>query len=302
MEKVELVVTEAEGGLRLDRYMAEKITGTSRTTLQREIHAGRVCVNGVPAEHPSREMRLGERVVWEYELEPILAPRRAPLSIVYEDGSLLLANKAAGQVVHPGAGTHDPTLVEALLMDRSLPATEDPARPGIVHRLDKETSGLIVVAKTQSALESLKEQFAERRVQKAYLAVVAGVIEEDEGVIDAPVGRDPAHPRRMTVRAEGRAAETEFRVLHRTETTTLVVVFPRTGRTHQVRVHLRYIGHPVLGDGLYGSGLQERLFLHAWRLEFTHPASGARVRFEAPVPLGFPSYPYETIAWLPSPL
>ena len=300
MEKVELVVTGAENGLRLDRYMAEKIQGTSRMTLQREIHAGHVSVNGVPAAHPSREMRSGERVVWEYDPVPILAPRRAPLSIVYEDESLLVVDKAAGQVVHPGAGRHDPTLVEALLMDRSLPETEDPARPGIVHRLDKETSGLIVVAKTHPALESLKEQFAERRVQKAYLAVVAGVIDEDEGAIDAPIGRDPARPRRMTVRAEGRTAETEFRVLHRTEATTLVVVFPRTGRTHQVRVHLRYTGHPVLGDGLYGTGLQERLLLHAWRLEFTHPVSGVRVRFEAPVPESFPSYPYETIAWLPS--
>ena len=284
MEKLEWVVSGAEKGVRLDRYLAEKVTGKSRTMIQREIRAGRVFADGVPVEHPSQELRGGEHVVWESEPEPILSPRPVAVSILYEDEALLVVDKPVGQVVHPGAGKHGPTLVEGLLVDRSLPLTEDPARPGIVHRLDKETSGLIVVAKTKSALDSLKAQFAERRVQKAYLALAQGVIDEDEGAIDAPIARDPAHPRRMAVRSEGRAAETEFRVLERREATTLLLVFPRTGRTHQVRVHLRYTGHPVLGDGLYGTGLAERLFLHAWRIEFTHPVSGARVRFEAPVP------------------
>ena len=297
MEKIESEVTDGEARLRLDRYLSSGHAERSRAAIQREIRAGKVSVNGVTVRQPSRELRPGDRIVWESERESILSPRPTALDILHEDDALIVLNKPAGQVVHPGAGEHDTTLVEGLLVGRSLPITEDPARPGIVHRLDKETSGLIVVAKTHAALESLKAQFAERLVAKTYLAVASGIIDEDEGMIDAPIGRDPARPRLMAIRPQGRSAQTEFRVLDREEDWTLLLLLPHTGRTHQVRVHLRYIGHPILGDRLYGTSREGRLLLLAWRIEFSHPSSGTRVRFEAPVPEAFPSYPYSQIAW-----
>jgi len=227
---------------------------------------------------------------------PLLTPREVPLSILYEDEEVVVIDKPAGMVVHPGARTKGGTLVEALLATRALPVVDDPARPGIVHRLDKETSGVIVVAKTDHALQALKLQFSAREVTKLYLAQVEGAIEEEEGLIDAPVGRDPAHPRLMTVSPQGRPASTAFRVLKRLSGTSLLCLQPKTGRTHQLRVHLRYIHHPILGDPLYGKG-GEHLFLHAWRIAFIHPKSGERVRFTAPVPPWFPPYPYEELPW-----
>jgi len=298
MERLQWVVGQAEKGMRLDRYVAAKAAGASRTAVQRAIRSGDVLVNAAPAARPSLELRGGEKVTWVRTQAPLLSPQRIPLNILYEDESLLVVDKPAGQVVHPGAGRHGTTLVEGLLADRALPASDDPARPGIVHRLDKETSGVLVVAKTTQALRALQAAFAERRVQKAYLAVVEGLLDEDEGAIDAPIGRDPSRPRRMAIRPDGRAADTEFRVLRRWAGKTLVLVSPRTGRTHQVRVHLRYIGHPVCGDSLYGRrGEETRLLLHAWRLELSHPVSGKRVRFEAPVPEAFPPYAYGNVGW-----
>lgn len=297
MERQELEVTPAEVGLRLDRYLAEKGVAESRSVVQREIRAGRVLIDGVVVKQPSRRLREGERVRWEREEKPLLAPRVIPLAILYEDDTLIVVDKPPGLVVHPGAGRQGTTLVEGLLLERSLPQGEDPVRPGIVHRLDKETSGLVVVAKTDLCLRSLKVQFAERGVTKVYLAQVEGPIEEDEGAIDAPIGRDPTRPRRMAVQPHGRPAQTEFRVLERDDERTLLLVCPLTGRTHQIRVHLRYIGHPVVGDSLYGKRMEGRLLLHAWRIELTHPASGRRVRFEAPIPAEFPTYPYHAIPW-----
>jgi len=299
MGKVALKVADEEAGLRLDHYLKSKIEGTSRSKIQQGIRAGCVTVDGKIIRQPSRLLRTGEEVLWEAPVQPLLTPTRIDLAILYEDEEIVVVDKPAGLVVHPGAGQSGTTLVEGLLVTRSLPRGDDPARPGIVHRLDKETSGLIVVAKTPSALESLKAQFAMRRVAKHYLAQVEGIIPEEEGLIDAPIGRDPTRPSQMAIHPQGRKAQTGFHVLHRQERTTLLLVLPHTGRTHQIRVHLRYIGHPIVGDPVYGQKAK-RLLLHAWRLTFTHPASGEQIRFEAPVPPEFPVHPYQEIPWYES--
>lgn len=296
MRKIELRVAGEEDGFRLDRYLAEKIAGVSRSEVKRAIRAGYVTVGDVAAIQPSRRLKRGERVLWEAPAHSLLTPARIDLVIQYEDKEIVVVDKPVGLIVHPGAGVSGTTLVEGLLVDRSLPQGDDPVRPGIVHRLDKETSGLIVVAKTPLALESLKKQFATRRVTKLYLAQVEGKVVEEEGRIDAPIGRSPRYPSRMAIQPHGRSSQTEFRVLDRGKDTSLLLVRPLSGRTHQIRVHLRYIGHPVVGDPVYGH-TRRRLLLHAWRIEFTHPGNHARLRFEASVPLEFPVYSYHEIPW-----
>ena len=296
MERMELAVDDGDVGVRLDRFLAGRMPEMSRSEIQRAIRAGHLTIGGVTTRQPSRRLRQGERILLETAIQPLLAPARIDLATLYEDEQIVIVNKPVDLVVHPGAGRSGTTLVEGLLVDRDLPTGDDPARPGIVHRLDKATSGVIVVAKTPCALESLKIQFAEQRVSKFYLAVVKGAIAEEEGLIDAPIGRDPACPIRMAVHPQGRVALSEFRVLARYDATTLLLVSPRTGRTHQIRVHLHYIGHPVVGDPLFGRG-GERLMLHAWRIRFTHPTEGKPIRFEVPVPPEFPQYPYQQIPW-----
>lgn len=294
--KKEFEVAREAAGVRLDRYLAEKLEGISRSQIQRAIRAGHVMIDGVATPQASRRLRPGEQVVWEIPFQPLFTPARIDLAILYEDEEIVVLDKPTGLVVHPGAGETGTTLVEALLVDRALPVGDDPCRPGIVHRLDKETSGVIVVAKTSSALESLKRQFATRRVNKLYLTLVDGVILEEGGLIDAPIGRAPKRTSRMTIHPQGRAAQSEFLVLDQADKTTLLLVIPRTGRTHQIRIHFRYIGHPIVGDPVYSRG-GKRLMLHAWRIEFSHPATGQRIRFEAPVPPEFPAYPYHEIPW-----
>lgn len=296
MERIELTVDDGDVGLRLDRFLAGKMPEMSRSEIQRAIRAGHVTIGGLTTRQSSRRLRQGERILSETAIQPLLAPARIDIAILYEDEQIVVVNKPVGLVVHPGAGQSGTTLVEGLLVDRDLPAGDDPARPGIVHRLDKTTSGVIVAAKTPCALESLKIQFAEQRVSKLYLAVVEGAIAEEEGLIDAPIRRDPTCPTRMAIHPQGRVALSEFRVLARNDATTLLLVSPRTGRTHQIRVHLHYIGHPIVGDSLYGRR-GKRLMLHAWRIGFTHPTEGKRIRFEAPVPPEFPKYPYQEIPW-----
>ncbi|MFC2100071.1 RluA family pseudouridine synthase, partial [Candidatus Bipolaricaulota bacterium] len=205
------------------------------------------------ASQRSYRVREGDQLTWEITSKPPLNPRPLDLSILHEDDHIVLVDKPAGLVVHPGAGTTTTTLVEALLVSRKLPASDDPTRPGIVHRLDKETSGVILVAKTPEALTALQQQFSARTTAKTYIAVVEGAVAEEEGWIDAPVGRDPRLPSRMAVQPAGREAQTGFSVLQRLDHATLLVVRPRTGRTHQIRVHCRYIGHPVVGDPVYGT-------------------------------------------------
>ena len=296
MERIELTVDDGDVGLRVDRYLAGKMPEMSRSEIQRAIRAGQVTISGLTTRQSSRRLRHGERILLEIVIQPLLAPARIDLAILYEDEQIVVVNKPVDLVVHPGAGRSGTTLVEGLLVGRDLPTGDDPARPGIVHRLDKKTSGVIVVAKTPCALESLKIQFAEQRVSKFYLAVVEGAIAEEEGLIDAPIGRDPACPTRMAIHPRGRVARSEFCVLARNDATTLLLVSPRTGRTHQIRVHLNYIGHPVVGDPLFDRE-GERLMLHAWRIGFTHPMEGEPNRFEAPVPPEFPKYSYQEIPW-----
>ncbi|MEW5825858.1 MAG: RluA family pseudouridine synthase [Candidatus Bipolaricaulota bacterium] len=285
MSKDSYTVSAEDEGTRIDRWIASHAGGASRAEVQRWLRDGRVRVGGHVVKQPAYRTRHGEEVEWEPPTLNLLTPASLPLHILYEDEDLLAVDKPPGLVVHPGAGTRGtPTLVEALLAARDLPASDDPSRPGIVHRLDKETSGVLVVAKTQAALASLRDQFARRAIEKTYLAVLGGVIVEDEGWIDAPIGRDPRAPRRMAVEAAGRRAETGFRVLRRGPAETVVLVTPKTGRTHQIRVHFRYIGHPVLGDALYGGPKADRLLLHAWTLSVTHPRSAERLAFESPPP------------------
>lgn len=241
---------------------------------------------------PAYRLRAGDVVRWDVPDEPLLKPAAMPLSVLYEDDQVVVLDKPCGLVVHPGAGTVEPTLVEGLLADRELPVADDPARPGIVHRLDKETSGVLIVAKTGLAIDSLKGQFANRMTRKHYIAVVDGTFEETEGLIDAPIARDPAIPQRMAIRAGGRHASTEFTVLDTLGDTSLLWVRPRTGRTHQIRVHMQYTQHPVRGDEKYGGQSAERMMLHAWTLRIQHPTRDEAMTFEAPVPSVFPHYDY----------
>jgi len=297
MKRIALIIDSEHAGRRLDRFLADADPEISRSKVQRDIRDGRVSVSGEVTRQPAHRLRENDEIVWEIADRAPLIPLPIPLDVLYEDEHLVVVDKPAGLVVHPGAGTESPTLVEGLLADRTLPPSDDPVRPGIVHRLDKETSGVILVAKTSTALAHLQRQFAARSVEKTYLAVVHGVIAEGEGTIDAPIGRDPARPWRMCVRSRGRAARTDFRVLHRLRDSTLLLVRPHTGRTHQVRVHLQYIGHPVQGDPIYGDARRRRLMLHAWRIAVQHPETGKSLRFEAPIPAEFPKYPFEELVW-----
>jgi 23S rRNA pseudouridine1911/1915/1917 synthase len=216
------------------------------------------------------------------------------LQVVYEDDDLLVVDKPAGMVVHPAYGHREGTLVNALLARYPGLAVGDAGRPGIVHRLDRDTSGLIVVAKTEIALKHLRRQFKSRGVQKTYLALVHGRPPTSEGIIEAPVGRDPRQRKRMAVVPGGRAARTRYRLLEELGNYALLAVWLETGRTHQIRVHLAWLGVPVAGDKVYGGGRGVRLtqrdmgldrqFLHAWRLSFEHPGGKGRVELEAPLP------------------
>ena len=282
-------------GRRIDRVLANAFPQLSRTEIQQEIRAGKVTISGESVCRPSHRVREGDRIQWDIPDKPILSPHPIPLSILYEDSDLIVIDKPSGLVIHPGAGTIETTLVEGLLVDRELPVSDDPARPGVVHRLDKETSGVIVIARTLETLESLKRQFSDRTTKKHYIAVVDGVFQETEGLIDAPIGRDPAMPQRMSIQAGGRPAQTEFIVLSELEDSSLLWVRPRTGRTHQIRVHLRYIEHSVRGDDKYGGNEADRLMLHAWRLVIRHPIRNEIMEFRSPVPENFPTFPYETL-------
>jgi 23S rRNA pseudouridine1911/1915/1917 synthase len=280
----------------LDVWLARAVPELSRARAQALIAEGRALVGGQPVR-ASRRVRAGEPVTLSVPPpEPAVPqPEDLPLSVVYEDVHLLVIDKPAGIVVHPGAGAPAGTLVNALLFHvRDLSGVGGVARPGIVHRLDKGTSGLLVVAKDDATHRDLVSQFSGRQVEKTYLAVVAGVPRAREGTIEAPIGRDPVHRKRMSVRAaRGRPARSTYRVLETLAGAALLEVRIHTGRTHQIRVHLASIGNPVLGDPVYGgrrtpiAAEAARPMLHAARLSFTHPATGARVHFESPLPADF---------------
>jgi 23S rRNA pseudouridine1911/1915/1917 synthase len=290
MPLLELTVEEPQG--RIDRYLAERFPSLTRSAVQRLIDEGAVLVNGRPTR-PSYRPVAGDAVSLRLaEPEPHrLEPEPLPLNVLYEDEHLLVLDKPAGMVVHPGAGRASGTLVNALLAYRPdiVRADLDPQRPGIVHRLDRETSGLLVVAAHREAQAALQAMFKRREVHKGYLALVVGVLTPERGAIEAPIGRDPIHRRRMAVLAEGgRFARTEYVVREVIGSYALLEVTLVTGRTHQIRVHLASIGHPVVGDRVYGRRRETlhvpRQFLHAWRLSFEHPVLRTPLAFEAELP------------------
>jgi len=272
---------------RLDHFLQAKLPQYSRSRLQSWIKEERVQVDGKPAK-VSLMLRGGERV----EVTPAAPPplkataEDLPVEVLYQDASVIAVNKPAGLLVHTGAGAHSGTLVNRLVHHfGQLSDVGGDLRPGIVHRLDKDTSGVLLVARTDAAHRALAEQFAGRTVEKTYLALVEGLVRNDSGRITKPISRDPVRRIRMTAALEtGRTALTDFRVLERFTGFTYLEVRIGTGRTHQIRVHLQSLGHPVAGDRLYGARAAQRVFLHARRIGFTSPATGERVTVEAPVP------------------
>jgi 23S rRNA pseudouridine1911/1915/1917 synthase len=280
--------TARQDARRLDVFLTTAGLDLSRAQAQRLIRQGRVLINGV-IHLPSDRVHTGDVVaVTIPDPEPVgLAAESIHLTIVYQDDDLLVVDKPAGLTVHPSPGHPSGTLVNALLaIYPDLPGIGGEKRPGIVHRLDKDTSGLIMVAKTEQAHRELSRQLKERSIKKGYLALVHGRVKSRDGAIDAPIARDQRHRKRMAVLSWGRPARTSYRVLWQSEQYTLVEASPETGRTHQIRVHMAHIGHPLDGDVLYGGkdlGLS-RHFLHAHKLGFTHPVSGQWLEFQSPLP------------------
>jgi 23S rRNA pseudouridine1911/1915/1917 synthase len=291
MTELRLVVPEGSGG-RADR-VASDLSGLSRTRIQRLITAGHLTVEGIPLKARSM-VRVGDALVLDVPpVEPSDVEAEAiPLSVAYEDADVLVIDKPAGLVVHPSPGHWSGTMVNALLARATeYGGISGVARPGIVHRLDRDTSGLIMVAKTDAAQAALMAQLKARRVKKTYLALVEGSVDAAAGRIEAPIGRDPRQRTRMAVVPDGRPSVTGYRVRERFQRWTLLEVDLVTGRTHQIRVHLDALGHAVAGDPVYGTGTSRRgpeglgrLFLHAWRIVFTSPSTGDLVRVEAPLP------------------
>jgi 23S rRNA pseudouridine1911/1915/1917 synthase len=290
----QLHASKESTGRRLDHFLQEQLPDYSRSRLQDWIRTGRVLVNG-HQERASHTLREGDVVQVEpAALTPLAAgPEAIPLDILYEDADVVAVNKPAGMVVHAGAGVRNGTLVNALLHRFDSLSTEGgDLRPGIVHRLDRYTSGVLLVAKNDAAHRNLAAQFASRRVHKIYLALVHGAVKQDHGKIEKPIARDPVRRVRMTARlADGRSAWSEYRVLRRFARFTLLEVRIGTGRTHQIRVHLASIGHPVVGDRLYGAPAEVpgreslgRYFLHAASIRFEQPTTGQPVEISAPLP------------------
>jgi 23S rRNA pseudouridine1911/1915/1917 synthase len=284
-----LRVDAADAGPRLDVFIARRVPGLSRARAQALIASGHVAVNGAAAR-ASRSVQPGDEIV--VQIPPaqaaVPAPESIPLTIVYQDTDVAVIDKPAGLVVHPGAGRAGGTLVNALLgAIPDLSGIGGVARPGIVHRLDKDTSGLIVVAKNDAAHRELSAQIGSRRARREYVALVRGRVGWIERTVRLPIGRHPTHRKRMAVVESGRPAETRFSVVSRHGRYTLVECRLATGRTHQIRVHAQAIGHPIVGDPQYGHGPElglPRQFLHAARLAFAHPRTGEAMTFVSPLP------------------
>jgi 23S rRNA pseudouridine1911/1915/1917 synthase len=294
-------VTAEEAGQRLDAFLAERIDGWSRARLQKLIDEGDVLVGGNLTKS-SHKVRAGDEIEIELTAHQaeVFTPEDIPVSVVYEDDDLIVVNKPAGLVVHPAAGISHGTLANALAFHFArLSKAGGATRPGIVHRLDKGTSGLLVVAKTEAAHEHLANQFREREVFKLYRALVHGQIEHRQGQIDQPIARDPRNRVRMAVVRAGRPALSLYRIRETFPRFTLLDVELKTGRTHQIRVHLAWMKHPVVGDEVYGGGRDktivdatvrravaklDRQFLHAAELGFRHPRTGAAMRYSAELP------------------
>ncbi len=296
----ERVVAAEAAGSRLDRQVAEW-SGAPRNQVQGWIRTGRVRLDGRPALKPGEVLRSGARVAWEPPppVETRIAPEPGDLAVLYEDAALVALDKPPGLVVHPGAGRATGTLVHRLLARYpELAGVGGPGRPGIVHRLDKDTSGLLLVARSDASYRALVRLFAGRGLDKRYLAIVHGAPRAPAGVVEAPIGRHPTERQRMAVRPGGRPARTGWRRVAAAGPVALLELELHTGRTHQIRVHLRHLGHPLVGDPVYGEARERRLSgaaraalagfgrpaLHAWRLRLPHPTTGAPLALEAPVP------------------
>ena len=276
------------GEARLDYYLAGLDLGLTRSRLRQLIAEGRVVVNGT-AVKPAHRVRPGDRVL--VSVPPprpsVAVPQDIPLTVVYQDADLVVIDKPAGIPAHPGPGHPDRTLVNGLLaLCPDIQGIGGEIRPGIVHRLDKDTSGLMIAAKNEAAHHDLSRQIKDRAVRKGYLALVEGVPSPDSGVIDVPIGRDPRRRTRMAVTADGRESRTGYRLREQAGRYSLLELQLHTGRTHQARVHLAWLGHPLLGDAVYGkrSAQLPRHFLHAHSLAFAHPATGEALEFSSPLP------------------
>lgn len=290
------IITVEQTDIRLDAFLARKFPQFSRSYFQNLINTGLVTVNNAPSKNKYllQEEDIIELKFAESEIS-LLKGEDIPLKIIYEDKDIIVVNKPEGLVVHPACGHKTGTLVNALLYKYpDLGKNNDSIRPGLVHRLDKGTSGVMVVAKTEPARFFLIKQFEKRNVQKTYLALVYGIIKEDSGEISAPVGRNPDNRFKMSVTTyRGRDSVTQYKVLKRLKDFTYLEAHPKTGRTHQIRVHLTTIGHPVCGDTEYAYPVNlksqefSRMMLHAWKLRFLHPGTKKWVEYLAPVPKEF---------------
>jgi len=301
-----LSVPASAAGARLDRFLADTLADQTRSALRRLILDGRVTVDGTPAAKPGVELGQGMRIVVRLPPPPADGPRaeKIPLDVVHEDETLLVINKPAGLVMHPGHGRREGTLVNALL-GRGTPLSPRgaPDRPGIVHRLDRETSGLVIVAKTEPVHEALSQAFARREIHKRYEALVWGHPTEEQGLIEKRIGRSRANPVKMAVIGRGsREALTRYTTREQMMGFSLLILYPETGRTHQIRVHLQSIHHPIVGDTRYGGGQWksvqdplkrnalrsfDRIALHASRLRFEHPDTGREITLRAALPAEF---------------
>ncbi|NJP12563.1 MAG: RluA family pseudouridine synthase [Leptolyngbyaceae cyanobacterium RU_5_1] len=299
--EVELRVEDEDGGERLDAYLADQLDDLSRSRIQKLIRQNQVWVNGTVCASKKAIVQGGDRIrVTIPDAEPLdIQPEDIPLDVLYEDEHLLIINKPAGMVVHPSPGHAHGTLVNALLWHCRTAAGESTLsgiggiqRPGIVHRLDRDTTGAIAIAKTDQAHLHLQQQFQEKTARREYLGVVYGVPKTERGTVDAPIGRHPVDRQKMAIVPEdqgGRRAMTHWQIKERLGNYTLINAALETGRTHQIRVHMTHMGHPIVGDPVYGSGRSIGVnlpgqALHAWRLQLQHPVSGAAIAATAPLP------------------
>jgi len=294
------IVEEDAAGERLDRALAERL-GVTRSRIQSWIASGRVLLGDTSARKAGEALRVGDRVAWDPPpaVDDRIEAEAGPLDILWSDDDLLVLDKPADLVVHPGAGRRTGTIAHRLLgAYPELAGVGGPGRPGIVHRLDRGTTGCLVVARNRRAHEALARAFASRQVEKRYLAIVWGKPRQASGTIDAPIGRHPTDRKKMAVRPRGRPALTRWKVIASSGPVSLLEFDLATGRTHQIRVHAKHFGHPLVGDPVYGEARHRgipaaarkalaefpRPALHAWRIAFTHPATGRRLACEAPVP------------------
>ncbi len=301
MEEVQrsflFIPSSEESKTRLDQFLKNRLPEISRSRIQKLIEEGYVKVCGRNSK-PSYKIKTGEKieVIIPPEKEPGLEPKDIPFEIIYEDEDIAVINKPPGLVVHPAPGHSDDTLVHGLLLKlKNLSGIGGKLRPGIVHRLDKDTSGIMVVAKNDFSHTKLINAFKNRKIHKIYLAVVYGVPKKSHGKIEAPIGRHPINRKKMAVLKTGKPAITLYKILKKFNKASLVCASPVTGRTHQIRVHFSYIGHPILGDPIYGGLkhsviLPQRIMLHACKITFFHPRTEKKLTFSAPLPEDFKNY------------